>query len=528
MRLINKKGSVLITLIIAMVLMAILGLGIYTMTTSSAFSELLSNRNDNAYQLAKAGIRYAVDTSGTVLGDFLMPDNSNKFNLVINGNEITSTGIVNAGTFLEARRVIKYNLKYALTAPAHSHNVLVTTFNDLTALDLSNSGGIVNVAAYIATGGFHAYWAGFTGASGYYIEDPENSSCTIGYIVTPISNVSPTYYRDALKVSRDKYGQLAYDVQVKNGWERIMNQRTGALEYAASGISFRWHKSLAFPTKYEGYGLTFMRYNLTSGCSGGYTGGDGIPNGIKPSAALANKSLLVLWRQKVNNSGVEEKVWLAYAVLGDPDDRPNSQDPKVVGNQDGVDGIPISDDSTLIIRIEDTTVAAQRVNKIKLFYGDASPYYSGVIRTADTIATNIERVRYSPQWIDNALFPHWPSNYFDPSTGTIANWHPDAHTYAWYDYFTLVSNVPTSPNNNVSLVVNSALVKTPLSSGLCNTSSGEFMCLINDKATIQTHEFILDTYTANREEVGLHVMGNLHGSSVGFDDFVIQILGVNE
>jgi hypothetical protein len=106
----NKKGSVLITLIIAMVLMAVLGLAIYSIFTSSSFSELLSNRNDNAYQLAKSGIRFAADTKGTILGDFLMPDNSKKFNLAKNGNVITSTGIVNAGTFLEARRVLTYTI----------------------------------------------------------------------------------------------------------------------------------------------------------------------------------------------------------------------------------------------------------------------------------------------------------------------------------------------------------------------------------------------------------------------------------
>ena len=110
MRLKNKKGNVLITLIVAMVLMAFLGLGIYSLFTSSAFSELLSNRNVNAYQLAKAGIRFAADTNGTIVGDFLMPDNNNKFNLVNTGNVITSTGIVNAGTFLEARRVLQYTI----------------------------------------------------------------------------------------------------------------------------------------------------------------------------------------------------------------------------------------------------------------------------------------------------------------------------------------------------------------------------------------------------------------------------------
>jgi hypothetical protein len=117
MRLKNKKGSVLITLIVAMVLMAVLGLGIYTLTTSSTFGELLSNRNDNAYQLAKSGIRYYFDSYAT--GVFLMPDNNKKFTLAFNSaaNQITSTGIVNEGTFLEARRVLTYNTISGITDP---------------------------------------------------------------------------------------------------------------------------------------------------------------------------------------------------------------------------------------------------------------------------------------------------------------------------------------------------------------------------------------------------------------------------
>jgi hypothetical protein len=121
MRLKNKKGSVLITLIIAMVIMAFLGLGIYALFTSSSFSELLSNRNDNAYQLAKAGIRYAVQYNAengvAALGDFLLPDNSKKFNLVQNGTLVTSTGIVNEGTFLEARRVLQYTISPGILPP---------------------------------------------------------------------------------------------------------------------------------------------------------------------------------------------------------------------------------------------------------------------------------------------------------------------------------------------------------------------------------------------------------------------------
>jgi hypothetical protein len=110
MRLKNKKGSILITLIVAILITAVLGIGIYTLYSSSSYSELLSTRNDNAYQLAKAGIRFAVNTNGDILGNFQMPDSNHIFNLARNGNVITSTGIINAGTFLEARRVLQYTL----------------------------------------------------------------------------------------------------------------------------------------------------------------------------------------------------------------------------------------------------------------------------------------------------------------------------------------------------------------------------------------------------------------------------------
>lgn len=125
----NERGSVLITLIVAMVLMTVLGAGIYDITTTSSFSELLYNRNDNAYQLAKAGIRYAVETSGAAVGSFLLPDNSKKFTLAFDSatNEITSTGIVNEGTFLEARRVLKYTL--VVTAPPVPPRVFELSFD---------------------------------------------------------------------------------------------------------------------------------------------------------------------------------------------------------------------------------------------------------------------------------------------------------------------------------------------------------------------------------------------------------------
>ena len=176
MRLKDKKGSVLITLIVAILIMAVLGLGIYTLYSSSSFSELLSNRNDNAYQLAKAGIRYAVnihESNGTIIqGDYLMPDSSHKFNLAINNNVITSTGIVNAGTFLEARRVLTYTLT-GVTDP----RIPTLPIQNQT---VGTTGAIANDGTTITLGGSTSPGVSQSYGAIWYNGNNANASCSSG------------------------------------------------------------------------------------------------------------------------------------------------------------------------------------------------------------------------------------------------------------------------------------------------------------------------------------------------------------
>jgi hypothetical protein len=115
MRITGQKGSILVTLVIAMVMMAALGAGIYTMTSSSSFSELLTNNNDKAYELARSGIRYAIDLRATNLSTttFQMPDSDHTFTISIVNGQITSTGAVNPTSFLSAKRTLSYNVSWA-------------------------------------------------------------------------------------------------------------------------------------------------------------------------------------------------------------------------------------------------------------------------------------------------------------------------------------------------------------------------------------------------------------------------------
>ncbi|MEN6319922.1 MAG: hypothetical protein ABFD82_14355 [Syntrophaceae bacterium] len=112
MSFINQKGNVITYVVIAMSTIAALAVGALYMTSSSTFGELGANNVNRAYFLALAGKEYALiknlgDTSSSYPTgrDFTLAS-GDKFRLVISGNSITSTGIVNTGTPFEARRTI--------------------------------------------------------------------------------------------------------------------------------------------------------------------------------------------------------------------------------------------------------------------------------------------------------------------------------------------------------------------------------------------------------------------------------------
>ena len=138
----NKKGNIILFAVVAITAISVLGTGIYFMTTTAIFSGLGANQQNRAYQLAVAGRDYAlaknlVDTTGR---DFTFT-NGDKFNLVINGDTITSTGIVKEGTPFEAKRKISVtktgfssqaDISFAkdiqsFTAPAQSKAGFITT-----------------------------------------------------------------------------------------------------------------------------------------------------------------------------------------------------------------------------------------------------------------------------------------------------------------------------------------------------------------------------------------------------------------
>lgn len=134
-RLFNHRGSALLFTVIAITSIAVLGTGIYFMTSTSTFSGISANDQNRAYQLAVAGKEYALvknfeNTATLYPGgrDFTF-DNGDMFRLVIEDDRIESTGIVKKGTPYEAKRTVKAK---------------VTGFRsraDVTASDLTQSDG---------------------------------------------------------------------------------------------------------------------------------------------------------------------------------------------------------------------------------------------------------------------------------------------------------------------------------------------------------------------------------------------------
>lgn len=113
----NQKGATLLLLIVTMTLMAVLSAGIYTMTTSSSFSQLLASKDFNAYQLSKAGMRYAAfvgsDDASNPAGNYCMDGNQCfTISVVDSGTQrqFTASGYVGEGSFLASNRLLAYNM----------------------------------------------------------------------------------------------------------------------------------------------------------------------------------------------------------------------------------------------------------------------------------------------------------------------------------------------------------------------------------------------------------------------------------
>jgi hypothetical protein len=161
----NQRGNVITYVIIAMSMIAALGVGALYMTSSSSLGELGANKLNRAYFLALAGKEYALTHN---LGDTATAYPAGRdytftsgdiFRLVVSGNTIKSTGIVSMGTPFEARRTI------TITTSGFSSKADISGFADMTPKKQPGSSFVqVNAAGTTArlggweSGKFGALW----------------------------------------------------------------------------------------------------------------------------------------------------------------------------------------------------------------------------------------------------------------------------------------------------------------------------------------------------------------------------------
>ncbi|MCP4113955.1 MAG: hypothetical protein GY737_00870 [Desulfobacteraceae bacterium] len=325
---------------------------------------------------------------------------------------------------------------------------------------------------------------------------PEND---IAYYILPLKKNEA--FREKWESGEDS-GYLSYAVQVKQVWG-------SKLDYAASGICFRWHESSAHSGKFEGYGISFMRY---SAFSDGVN--DFIPDSMKPAyrdtVSKNDRPLVVLWKQYVKN-GNEKRIWLAYKDLSD-DSR------LVTGNK------IFRDLSTLIVRIDEKRINGSRVNDINIYYANASKS----AQNGDTRCDNTIREEYNPTFADKKF------------SGSI-QWPDHDNWTALKDYFTLVSNVSTAVN---PVDASCSQVENPVTGGKVYKCENYWIVnpspqvtgvqLLNDRHTIRSGTFTSpeegEGFGTQEErcEVALHVFGGVGKSSqvnklAGFADFAVQL-----
>lgn len=155
MRRFNRKGNVLLFVIMAMTFMSVLGGGAYYLTSTSSFSIIGATDENRAAQLARAGINYALmmNMGNTAGRDFTLA-NGDTFHLVISGDTITSTGIIKQGTSYEAKETVSVTETgfssqsdistakdiQSFTAPAQSQSGFITTDTSAAQVSLGKIG----------------------------------------------------------------------------------------------------------------------------------------------------------------------------------------------------------------------------------------------------------------------------------------------------------------------------------------------------------------------------------------------------
>lgn len=298
----KQKGAILITLIVAMVIIALSGTAMVHFSSTSSFSEMLANRQARAYYIGESGVnyslqRYAADKSlynGTMT--FSDGEQFEVTTSIINkdGTEwlkVQSTGTVGSG-WLKTRQLVTKEVKAVLVMPPG------------VAPPMTDDAGVP---------------IGFDSNETTQDDDPNN----------PLDNtwqtadIPKTDYTivdgDLLFVGTEAAISLnPGNVNLCDSWTNNGNllsylmqvkvQNSSSPKHFIVGLSFRLQNATATS---DGYGLSFYRYELSNACPNSINWCKNT-NGIQKYIDLKKdkKMFAVLWKRVSNAYTV-----LAYAEM---------------------------------------------------------------------------------------------------------------------------------------------------------------------------------------------------------------------
>ena len=301
----NQRGNVLLFVISGIAMAAAIGIGMFYMTSTSSLGQMSGNAMDRAHYLALAGKNYALanwkSRTSWNNAEFSLSDKE-RFMLSYSGDEITSIGIVNKATAIEARKEIKAKSP----SPTFAKTEWSDTFKNLTNWDASTKIGgfatqlVSGDQALVVTATGNSF-----GSSGNWSWLQFNTGAAGVDLTTPWKNAGYC---------------LSYDLQVK-----IANNQP----YYAAGLIF---KAEGIGDSRVFYGVSYMRTKQQYRCDGGckWERDDNIPDGIKPTTTGSDgifteplqyldpthrysRPAIVLWKK--DGSGF---TWLAYKLLSSP------------------------------------------------------------------------------------------------------------------------------------------------------------------------------------------------------------------
>jgi hypothetical protein len=330
----QKRGSVLIVLIIAMIIAGTLGTSMYLLTTTSTFGSLFSNRANRALLLAESGIRYDQKISladGTVT--VTLNSAADQIIIVKSTNATTgvkttvSTGIADANSPWPVRRKLTYvsgSSGGGGSGPGPSTPVSTPTvaggaggstgtftvgtyYGNVGATKVSGvTGDINNPQTYPEAFGTPAWTTNpFCQAwsyAGNYLSYDVQLKVSEEHAQPPQWNSSTTYHRDDVvwSGSPTDYYICLQSTCTWSGWGGVVFVYNIGGLFRVTDLSSQTHA----------YGITYFRSTL-------YTDGgtpiDGVPATMMPDNLPDNDPAIIL-STRDGNQGTDNH-WLAYMPL---------------------------------------------------------------------------------------------------------------------------------------------------------------------------------------------------------------------